>query len=223
MPTEGEDVHVESGWNMIFNLNPSPIYKLVRVNGKLTFDPDKDTYLKAKHIFIRAGSLHIGSEEKPYEKNARITLYGSKREETIVYDNAVEAGNKLIANVNVMRIFGKKRWNMTRLVEPALKGSTEFTVEKGLDLVAGDRLGLLPTSYDPHTIDDVIVKSYDKDSGKVTIEKELSYYHWGKETSTAEDYDGLDMRGEVLLLTRNVKIDAEDVDKWGGQIVTSDT
>ena len=31
------------------------------------------------------------------------------------------------------------------------------------------------------------------------------------------------MRGEVLLLTRNVKIDAEDVDSWGGQIVTSDT
>jgi hypothetical protein len=31
------------------------------------------------------------------------------------------------------------------------------------------------------------------------------------------------MRGEVLLLTRNVKIDAEDVESWGGQVVTSDT
>lgn len=30
------------------------------------------------------------------------------------------------------------------------------------------------------------------------------------------------MRGEVVLLTRNVKIDAEDIDSWGGQIVTSD-
>jgi len=27
--------------------------------------------------------------------------------ETIVYDNAIEAGNKLIANVNVMKMFGK--------------------------------------------------------------------------------------------------------------------
>lgn len=27
----------------------------------------------------------------------------------------------------------------------------------------------------------------------------------------------------MLLLTRNVKIDAEDVESWGGQVVTSDT
>lgn len=39
--------------------------------------------------------------------NARITLYGEKNMETIVYDNAIEAGNKLIANVNKIRMFGK--------------------------------------------------------------------------------------------------------------------
>jgi len=50
------------------------------------------------------------------ERNARITLYGEKNAETIVYDNAIEAGNKNIANVNVLRIFGKKRsWKMARL------------------------------------------------------------------------------------------------------------
>jgi len=31
------------------------------------------------------------------------------------------------------------------------------------------------------------------------------------------------MRGEVMLLTRNVKIDAEDIESWGGQVITSDT
>lgn len=31
------------------------------------------------------------------------------------------------------------------------------------------------------------------------------------------------MRGEVILLTRNIKIDAEDIESWGGQVVTSDT
>jgi hypothetical protein len=88
-----------------------------------------------------------------------------KNMETIVYDNAIEAGNKLIANVNVLRMYGKKRsWKMSRLVEPALKGSDEFIVEPGLDMVAGDRLGLLPTSYDPEAIDDVFVTSYDSES-----------------------------------------------------------
>ena len=144
--------------NMIFNMNPSPIYKLIRVNGNLTFDDKADTHLRCKHLFIRAGELHIGTAEKPIETFARITLYGEKNAEAIVYDNAIEAGNKLIANVNIMRLYGKPRsWKMTRLVAPALKGSSEFIVEPGLDMRSGDRLGLLPTSYDPHTIDDVFV------------------------------------------------------------------
>jgi hypothetical protein len=43
--------------------------------------------------------------------------------ETIVYDNAIEAGNKLIANVNIMRLYGKPRgWSMTRLLRAAEKG-----------------------------------------------------------------------------------------------------
>jgi hypothetical protein len=31
------------------------------------------------------------------------------------------------------------------------------------------------------------------------------------------------MRGEVLLLTRSITIAGEDIESWGGQIVTSDT
>lgn len=209
---------------MVFNLNPSPVYKLVRVNGNLTFENTTDTHLRAKHIFIRAGQMHIGSKEYPMLNKARVTLYGEKQMETIVYDNAIEAGNKLIANVGMLRIFGKPRgWKMTRLHAPVLKGSNEFYVEPGLDIVAGDRLGLLPTSYSPYPVDDVFVGSYDITSGKVVATSTMNYYHWGQATSTAPDYNGVDIRGEVLLLTRNVVIDAEDIESWGGQIVTSDT
>lgn len=166
LPKEGDDVHIEPGWNMVFNLKESPVYKLVRVNGNLTFDNTTDTHMKVKHLFIRAGELHIGTEEYPMEKNARITLYGSKDMETIVYDNAIEAGNKLIANVNVMKMYGKKRsWKMTRLTKPALKGSNQIFVEPGLDLRVGDRLGLPSTSYEPELFDDVFVTAYNSANG----------------------------------------------------------
>lgn len=112
---------------------------------------------------------------------------------------------------------------MSRLTEPALKGSNEFYIGTGLDLGAGDRLGLLPTSYSPLAIDDVFVSSYDSTTGKVVITGTLSFYHWGQAESTGAQYNGLDMRGEVILLTRNIKINAEDVDGWGGQILTGDT
>lgn len=84
-------------------------------------------------------------------------------------------------------------------------------------------MGLYPTSYEPTAVDDVIVNNYDSGSGKVTIDKTLNYYHFGQEESTGDKYNGLDMRGEVALLTRNIVIDAKNIEKWGGQIVTSDT
>jgi len=57
------------------------------------------------------------------------------------------------------------------------------------------------------------------------LKSKLNYYHWGRATSTGigSDFDGVDMRGEVMILTRNVKIDAEDIESWGGQVITSDT
>jgi hypothetical protein len=57
----------------------------------------------------------------------------------------------------------------------------------------------------------------------VKAHRKLSYYHWGDFRSTADEYSGLDMRGEVILLSRKFVIDAEDIESWGGQIVTSDT
>jgi len=35
-------------------------------------------------------------------------------------------------------------------------------------------------------------------------------------------YNGVDMRGEVLSLSRNIKIIGEELDKWGCQILTAD-
>jgi hypothetical protein len=67
VPQEGEDAHVEPGWNMVYDLEDSPVYKLIRINGILTFKNDSDHHLRAKHIFVRAGELHIGSQEYPYQ------------------------------------------------------------------------------------------------------------------------------------------------------------
>jgi len=120
-------------------------------------------------------------------------------------------------------MFGKKRTkNWTRLHKPALRGDTRILVEPGLDLAAGDRLGLLPTSFNYSTNDDVVVKTYNPSTGSVTLESALEYYHYGKAESTQDEF-GVDMRGEVLILSRNIKISGENIESWGGQFVTSDT
>ena len=50
----------------------------------------------------------------------------------------------------------------------------------------------------------------------------LRLYHWGQNVSTANDYNGVDLRAEVILLTRNILIAGEDVKSWGARILTSD-
>jgi hypothetical protein len=111
---------------------------------------------------------------------------------------------------------------MTRLHAPAKKGDSEVWVETGLDLVAGDRLAFAATSFDALASDQAIVASYDNNTGLVTLNETLDHYHWGDAVSTASKY-GSDIRGEVLILTRNVRIMGEDIEAWGGQVITSDT
>jgi len=216
LPGEDEDITIPSGWNMTMDLPVSPLLKMVVINGILNFKPDIDIHFKAKHIFIRAGELNIGTKTHPYKKNCTIELVGDFDSRAIVYDNAIEAGNKLIANINKMRMFGKKRTkNMVRLLKPANAGDTIITVEKDLDLVPGDRIALLPTSFGSQDSDDCHVVAYDKLSGNIKISRDrpahdgrpgLLFYHFGAAESTGKDYSGIDMRGEVVVLSRNIRI-----------------
>jgi len=51
----------------------------------------------------------------------------------------------------------------------------------------------------------------------------LTTYHFGAPVSTGDKYNGVDVRAEVALLNRNIRIVGEDIESWGAQIVTSDT
>ena len=177
---------------MIYDLNDSsPIFTLVRVNGNLTFQQDgKDKHFRCKHLFIRNGKLQVGTKENPFNATAIIGLYGEKNAETIVYDNAVEAGNKNIANVGKLNMYGvPRKSHHTRLTKEALKGANSIFVEPGLDWVPGDRLAMMPTSYEQHAIDDLIwVTEYNNVTGEVKLNNTLQYYHFGRATSTGDLY-----------------------------------
>lgn len=60
IPLAGENVEIKSGWNMLYDLEESPIVNVLQINGRLTFEPAKDLHLRAKYVFVRAGELIIG-------------------------------------------------------------------------------------------------------------------------------------------------------------------
>jgi hypothetical protein len=142
----------------------------------------------------------------------------------MVYDNAIEAGNKIISNVGLIKMFGMPRTNkISRLNQNVNKGDTVLYTDTGLDLVQGDRIALTASSYRYDTGENFFVSSYDSSTGKVEIDSVIQYHHYGAPESTGEKYNGVDIRTEVLLLTRNVQIVGEDIESWGCQMVTSDT
>jgi len=212
LPVADEDVEIEPGWNMIYDLAESPIVQVLTINGRLTFSNSVNNpnhpgalNLKAKHVFVRIGELFIGTPEEPHQDEARITLYGEKDSKAMVYDNAIEAGNKLIASVGNITMVGKPRDKMTRLHTPAEKGSSSFKVGTELDWKAGDKIALADTSFKITAGEEREIKSYDILTGDLEVTEPLKYYHWGQSEGTEDDY-GKDIRGEVALLSRNIII-----------------
>jgi len=124
---------------MLLDVAETAKVRMLTINGRLTFQNDIDIHLRASHIFVRVGELIIGNETNPYTMQAKITLNGWKNERAITYDNAIEAGNKLIANIGLVKMIGTPTaTKMSRLVADANKGDTKFTIETGLDWKAND-------------------------------------------------------------------------------------
>lgn len=120
---------------------------------------------------------------------------------------------------------------MTRLLKSVYPGEEELVLDWGLDFAAGDMLGLAATNSDPWNSETVTLASYDVQSGIAKLLEPAEGYHFGASQSTGSDYSGVDMRGEVMLLSSNVRITASDDDEsrtrahpeaFGCQVIVSD-
>lgn len=102
-----------------------------------------------------------------------------------MYTNAIEAGNKILANTGSIRMFGKRRTQMARLIKQVTKGDKQITLQSGLDWQEGDRIGLLPTGMHYEESDYAVISSYDATSGVAVLDRSLDYPHFGAAQSTA--------------------------------------
>lgn len=209
---------------MVLDLAETPKLGTLSVNGRLSFIQHEDypsVHLQAHAVFVRAGELLIGSEEEPFAGNATITLLGETEDDGLTLQGTVTGGNKVLAVTGDVKIFGTKRQTqMLRLLRSVYKGDESIVVDAENDWVPGDLIYLAPTTMMTHHNEYRTIVA--KEGAKLTLDAPLEYYHYGDGSSTGRDYEGVDMRGEVLLLTRNVKIQGERRDGWGGQIVVTD-
>ena len=169
---EGDEVEIEPGVWMVLDVD-TPILGKLTVNGRLSFkeglSADESITLHSKLIFVRAGELLIGSEEKPFTGQATVMLHGGPNDNVIDFSPSVEAGNKVLTITGLAHFYGRDRSESarTRLLATSRAGDDSATVEKGLDWQTGDKIVLLPTATQADHFDYMSVKSYNAATGVV--------------------------------------------------------
>ena len=223
IPVQGDDVIIQSTWNMILDVKNPPVFKSIEINGRLTIQNDGETYtLQSYLIYVRKGELIVGTEDKPFTGKAIFTLHGTRADKDVYFnDKMFEGGNKVIANTGMLKMYGKvvaTKWSRLAATAPAGQ-SWILLADDPTGWEVGDELGIAPSGRDYTQRDFAVISNI---IGKnITLTDSLSYKHYGSANQADADSGTIDVRAEVLHLTRNIKVQGTNEDKWGAHVVTA--
>ena len=209
VPAAGEEVTIPRGIEMVLDVSP-PALRSVTVEGKLTFADERDLDLVTDWIYVPGGELQIGTEAKPYRHNATITLT-----DIVPGENINTMGDRGIMLLRgTLELHGDRENAWTKLSKTAQKGANRIEVLNAAGWRAGDEIVLASTDFNPRQAERRHVTAVSGNT--LTLDRPLEYMHFGEITF------GVDERGEVGLLSRNIHIEAsEDADAsyFGGHIM----
>jgi hypothetical protein len=208
VPAAGDKVTIERGKEVILDVSP-PALNGLHVEGKLTFSDNADLELTTEWVMIH-GELAIGTEAKPHTRKATITLTNNVKEEEM----AGMGDRGIMISGGTLNLHGDRKNTWTKLAATAAAGSTSINVLNASGWRVGDEIVLASTDYDPRQAERRTISAISGNT--VTLDKKLDYMHFGKITFEVDE------RGEVGLLTRNIKIQASpDAEQtfFGGHIM----
>jgi hypothetical protein len=209
VPGAGDSVTIARGRSIILDVSP-PALRSLTINGKLSFANDRDLSLTTEWIYLPGGELDIGSEAKPYTRKATITLTDNFPDEDI--NTMGDRGIMMLAGT--LSLHGDRTNSWTKLARTARAGSASIQVLNAAGWRKGDIIVLASTDFDPRQAEERTISAISGNT--LTLDKPLAYMHFGEITF------GVDERGEVAMLSRNIKIQAsEDAAKsyFGGHIM----
>jgi len=122
VPAAGEKVEIPGGKEVILDVSP-PALGGVTVNGKLTFADNKDLELSTEWIMVH-GELQIGTEAKPHQHNATITLTDNVKNEQMM-----GMGDRgIMLSGGTLNLHGNRSNTWTKLSKTADAGSNSIEV-----------------------------------------------------------------------------------------------
>jgi cell migration-inducing and hyaluronan-binding protein len=209
VPQAGDIVSIGPTREVVLDVSP-PGLNGINVDGKLSFSNDADVELTTEWITVR-GELEIGTEANPHTRNATITLTDNVKGEDIM---AGMGDRGIMVSGGTLNLHGDTEHTWTKLSETAEAGSTRIEVLDASGWKVGDEIVLASTDFNPRQAETRRITAISGDT--LTLDQPLEYMHFGKIT-----FD-VDERGEVGLLTRNIRIQATpDAEEsfFGGHIM----
>ncbi len=209
VPREGDPVTIGKDQNVVLDVSP-PWLRSLTIKGKLSFSDARDLALETEWIYVAGGELDIGSEAHPHTRNAVITLTDNVKDENI---NTMGDRGIMLLN-GALSLHGDRKNAWTKLSATAKAGATRIQVLDASGWRKGDVIVLASTDYNPRQAEERTITAISGDA--LTLDKPLAHMHFGQITF------GVDERGEVGMLTRNILIQASpDADKtyFGGHIM----
>ena len=209
VPAAGEAVTIPRGTEMVLDVSP-PALRSVTVEGKLTFADERDLELVTDWIYVPGGEVQIGTEASPFRHNATITLTDTVPGEDI--NTMGDRGIMLLRGT--LNMHGNRDHTWTKLARTAEAGATSIEVLDASEWRAGDEIVLASTDFNPRQAERRTITAVDGNT--IGFAEPLEYMHYGEITF------GVDERGEVAMLTRNIKVQASEdaAESWfGGHIM----
>jgi len=219
VPAAGDKVTIAAGKDVLLDVSPPALGGLT-IDGKLSFADNKDLELTTEWVMLH-GELEIGTEAKPHTRKATITLTDNVKGEDISgtggTNDKVDRGIMLMGGT--LNLHGSTTNTWTKLSATANAGATSIQVLDAKGWKVGDEIVLASTDFDPRQAERRTIAAIRGNT--ITLDKKLDYMHFGKIT-----FD-VDERGEVAMLTRNVRLqasaDAAEAPFYGGHVMAMGT
>jgi cell migration-inducing and hyaluronan-binding protein len=197
VPGKGDAVTIGQDRSILLDVSP-PALRSLTINGKLSFSDDRDIALTTEWIYVPGGELAIGSEAKPYTRKATITLTDNVPDEDI--NTMGDRGIMLIRGT--LNLHGDREHTWTKLAKTAKAGSNQIEVLDASGWRQGDEIVLASTDFNPRQAERRTITAIRGNA--IALDRALDYMHFGEITF------GVDERGEVGLLSRNIKIQSSE-------------
>jgi len=208
VPQASGTVTIEKEVDVELDISP-PALNGITINGKLSFLDGSDIELTTEWILV-FGELEIGTEDNPHTSSATITLIDNVKNEQLM-----GMGDRgIMLSGGTLNLHGNRTNTWTKLAKTAEAGSSVITVLNADQWQVGDKIALASTDYNPRQAETRFISAINGNT--ITLDEPLEYMHFGEITF------GVDERGEVGLLTRNIKIQSskDSLDSYfGGHIM----